>query len=438
MIRRGFLLLALLLASLPAAASAGPGTGWALGAEPVAFTLDNGLSVVLQRDEAAPITVVQLLVRCGDRDDPPGMPGLAFLTARLCLEITESSTLQRLMDMGSAFALDVGGGHSLFTVRSLSRHLEPTLAVLAAMLGEPLISDLRVAGIKELMRFMQDMESDDPMQFMRKTAAAAFFSPPAYGAARYGDAGSLERIGRKDIQSFFRLRYVAGNMIAVVISDLPEEKVRPLLARQLGRLAAGPLAESQPAMPRRPEQPERTVERRTSQALVSFTMPLPELTRSSYVRASLLESWLGNGIGSRLWPLRSRGGLAYGLGAEVQPNREAMLLNVYMKTGAGRAGEARTKLALLLKTAGAEGIGSSELAAAKAYAKSVFLRQNEAREPRAATMAFMEGSGLSWRLAGEFAGLLEGVGLEEFNAFLKAALAPERWFSLQVGPPAGE
>ena len=436
MIRRGFLLLVLLLAFLPGAAAERP--GWALGSQPVAYTLDNGLSVVFQQDEAAPITVMQLLVRCGDRDDPPGLGGLAYLTARLCLEITESSTLQRLMDMGSAFALDVGGGHSLFTVRSLSRHLEPTLAVLAAMLAEPLISDLRVDGVKELMRFMQDMESDDPLQLMRKTAASAFYSPPAYGAARFGDAGSLERIGRNDIQSFFRLRYLAGNMVAVVISDLPEEKVRLLLARQLGRLPKGPPAESRPVMPRRPEQPEKAVEHQTTQALVSFTMPLPELTRSSFVHAFLLESWLGNGIGSRLWPLRSRGGLAYGLGAEVQPNQEAMLLNVYMKTEAGRSGEARAELAQLLRTAGAEGIGASELAAAKAYAKSVFLRQNEAREPRAATMAFMEESGLSWRLAGEFTGLLEGVGLEEFNAFLKAALAPERWFSLQVGPVAGK
>lgn len=109
--------LAFFFGLLAALAQASAAAGWALGAEPVAFTLDNGLSVVLQRDEAAPITVVQLLVRCGDRDDPPGKQGLAYLTARLCLEITDSSKLQQLMDLGSSYSLEVAGGHSLFTIR---------------------------------------------------------------------------------------------------------------------------------------------------------------------------------------------------------------------------------------------------------------------------------------------------------------------------------
>ena len=441
---RRWILLFGLLAALPAAALPAQGgeaaPGWALGPEPQTFSLDNGLSVILQRDEAAPITVVQLLVRCGDRDDPPGQSGLAYLTARLCLEITDASKLRMLMDMGSSLSLDVGGGHSLFTVRSLSRGLEPTLAVLSAMLREPLFSDLRVDGVKEWMRLVRDAESDDPFTFMRQAAAAALYSIPAYGAARLGAAGSLERISRKTIQSFFRARYVAGNMVAVVISDLPAQEIQPLLARHLGRLAPGAGPTTRQATPRPPEagQPPRLVERRTAQALVSFSMLLPELTTDSFVLASLLETWLGKGIGSRLWPLRSRGGLAYGLGAEVRPNREAMLLSVFLKTEAGRAAGAQVELARLLEAAGREGVGAAELAAAKAFAKAVFLRENETREPRGASMAFLEGNGLSWRLVGEFTQRLERVTLEEFNAFLKAALAPERWFSLRIGPPAEE
>ena len=435
MSRHALLLLGLLTALMPAAAVE-PGAGWDLGPEPRAFALDNGLHVVLQRDTAAPITVVQLLVRCGDRDDPPGQPGLAYLTARLCLEISDEAKLRQLMDMGSTFSLDVGGGHSLFTVRSLSRNLEPTLAVLASMLTNPLFSDLRIDGVKGVMRLMQGMESDDPVAFMRKTVAAAFYGTPAYGAARYGDAGSVERIGRKDILAFYRGRYQAGNMAAVVISDLPEEDVQPLLARQLGRIPQGAGAGTEPrlAVPRRPPQAEQTAERRTKQALISFSMPLPELTADRFILASLLETWLGKGIGCRLWRLRSRSGLAYGLAAEVQPNREAMLLSVYLKTEASRAAEAREELARLLKAAAGDGVDAAELEAAKTYARSVFLRENEAREPRAATMAFLEGSGLSWRLAGEFLARLDRIGLDEFNGSLESALAPERWFFLRVGP----
>ena len=117
---------------------------WQLGPEPGAYALENGLSVILQKDDAAAITSVQLLVRGGDRDDPAGLSGLAYLTARLSLEIPDQSKLQQLMDFGSSFSLAVGGDYTLLTVRSLSRHLDATLAIISAILVQPLFSDLRI------------------------------------------------------------------------------------------------------------------------------------------------------------------------------------------------------------------------------------------------------------------------------------------------------
>jgi zinc protease len=409
---------------------------WQLGCEPKAYTLKNGLTVILQKDEAAANTVVQLLVCGGDRDDPQGLSGLAYLTARLCLEIPEQGKLQQLMDFGSSFSLAVGGDYSQITIRSLSRHFDPTLAILAAIMSEPLFSDLRIDGVKELMRYLQKMEADDPSACMRKILAAGFYERAAYGAARYGDEASLKHIGKKDIQSFFRGHYVAGNMIAVIISDLEEDEIRPLIARRLGRLPAGERPPSRTLALRRPQASTQAVERQTAQTHISLSILLPELTADHLILASLLENWLGKGIGSRLWSLRSRGDLAYGLNAELQPNRDAMLLSVYLQTGNGRRLEAQGELAQLMQTVFDVGIGAAELAAAKAYAKADFWRENESREHRAAFLAFLEGTGLSYRLGGNFVQRLDEVGLEEFNDFLRTWLAPPRWFSLQIGPAA--
>jgi zinc protease len=426
--------LAALLGFLPAPVRGGDEAPWRLGGEPHAFTLDNGLSVILQQDETAPITVAQLLVRGGDRDDPPGMPGLSYLAARLSLEITEDSKLQQLMDLGSSYSLSAAGDYSLVTIRSLSRHFAATLAVLAAMISEPLVSDLRVDGVKDLMRHLQKMEAEDPDSFMRKTLAGVFYDAPAYGAARFGDEASLARIGRKDIQSFLRGHYVAGNMTLVVISDLGEAEIRPLLASRLGVIAAGTRPSPPPVPLRRPAQPALSVERQTAQVLVSLSVQLPELNAGNFILASLLESWLGKGIGSRLWQLRSRGGLAYGVNAEVQPNREAMLLSVSLKTDARRSAGAQAELERIMGEVGSSGISAPELEAAKAYARADFWRENETRERRAATLAFLEGSGLSYRLGGSFTRRLDEIGLEEFNAFLRTWLAPARWFILRIGP----
>lgn len=83
------------------------------------------------------------------------------------------------------------------------------------------------------------------------------------------------------------------------------------------------------------------------------------------------------------------------------------------------------------------GIGAAELAANKTYARADFWRENESREHRAATLAFLEGSGLSYCLAGDFAKRLERINLDDFNRAIRSWLAPERWFLLRIGPPAG-
>ncbi|MBN2344912.1 MAG: insulinase family protein [Candidatus Aminicenantes bacterium] len=427
----GLVLLIALQAAAAEAADPGP---WRLGNEPLAFTLDNGLPVVLQRDDAAPITVVQLLVRGGDRDDPPGLSGLAYLTSRLSLEIPDQAKLRQLMDFGSSFHLSLGGDTTLITVRSLSRHLGPTLGILSAILREPLFSDLRIDAVKEMMRHLQKAEEDDPGMLMRKAAASAFYDRPAYGAARFGDNQSLARIGKKEIRSFFRGHFLAGNMVAVVISDLPAAELRPLLGRQLGVLDGGNRSPAPALTPSRPAAAERSIERRSAQTHVSVSVPLPPATFDNLLLAWLMENWLGRGIGSRLWRLRSRGDLAYGLSAELHPNREGMIFCVHLQTGNPRAGEARAELSRLLLEIQEHGIGEAELEAAKAYARADFWRENESRERRAAFLAFLEGTGHSHRLAGDFPRRLAGIGLDEFNAFLREALEPERWISLQIGP----
>jgi zinc protease len=409
-------------------------TAWRLGREPQNYRLDNGLDVVWQKDESSANTVVTLFIRGGDRDDPPGKSGLAYLAGRLALEITDQSKLQQLMGFGSTFALAVEGDYALVTIRSLSRYLEPTLAVMTDILTRPLFSDLRIDGLKEWMRHLQKMETDDPTEFMRKTLGRIFFGAGAYRAALFGDEASLARIGKKDIQAFFRGHYVAGNMTAVVISDLDEKTVKPLIAASLGSIAAGPPAVSQAVIVRQPDAPRLDMERQSAQSHISVSVLLPELSADHFVMASLLETWLGKGIGSRLWPLRSRGDLTYGVNAELLPYKQAMLLSMYLRTEGGRGAEAQAELERLLRSVYENGIGAAELAANKAYARADFWRENEGRERRAATLAFLEGSGLSFRLAGDFTERLERIDLDEFNRFIRAWLAPERWFSLRIGP----
>ena len=412
-------------------AQAGP---WRLGREPQRFVLENGLTVILQDDDAAVNSVVQLFVRGGSRDDPPAGSGLAYMTMRLALEIPDQTKLRQLMEFGSSFALHVGEDYSLITIRALSRYLQPTLEILTAIFTEPLFSGMRIDGIKEQMRHLQKRATDEPNELMRSLTARNFFGVSGYGASLFGDEASLAAIAKKDIQAFFDVHFSAANMVAVIISDLDDTALKPLLSRLLGRLPAGRLASPAPMPAVQAEKTELSVTRQSAQTHIACAVLLPALSVENYVMASLLQTWLGKGIGCKLWSLRDQSDLTYGVNADVLPLQEGMLLNVYLKTGYPRAAEAQKQLRGILMAVHENGIGDAELSTAKAYALADFWRENETRERRAATLAFMEGMGLSYRLAGDFPARLGAVTTADMNRFIREWLAPERWFLLRIGP----
>jgi zinc protease len=423
----------LLILTLAAAVGAQDGP-WQLGREPQRFVLDNGLTVIYQCDDAAANSVLQLFIRGGSRDDPKAGSGLAYLTMRLALEIPDQTTLQRLMDFGSSFSLHVGEDYSLITIRALSRHLQPTLEIVTGIFVAPLFSGPRIDGIKTQMRHLQKRATDEPNELMRTLAAGNFFGADGYGAALFGDETSLAALNKKDIQAFFNAHFAAANMVAVIVSDLDDAALKPMLARFLGRLPAGQKLSPLPVPAVKSAQPALTITRQLAQTHIACAVLLPGLSADNLLKASLLQTWLGKGVGCKLWPLREQSDLTYGVNADLLPLQAAMLLNVYLKTGAARADEAQKSLLHILQSVYADGISEADLAAAAAYARADFWRENETRERRAATMAFMEGMGLSYRLAGDFAARLGAVGRDEFNRFLRDWLAPERWFILRIGP----
>ncbi|MCX6556436.1 MAG: pitrilysin family protein [Candidatus Aminicenantes bacterium] len=407
---------------------------WRLGREPQRLVLANGLTVISQTDDSCANSVVQLFVNGGSRDDPGGGSGLAYLTMRLALEIPDQTKLRQLMDFGSSFSLHVGEDYSLITIRARSRHLEPTLEILAAIFSQPLFSGLRIDGIKEQMRYLQKKEADDPAALMRALSAGKFFGSGGYGARLFGDEASLAAIGKKDIQEFFNAHFVAANMVAVIISDLGADSLKPMLDRFLGSLPAGKKLPPRPPQQGGTAPPTVTTARQSAQTLVAYAVLLPALDAENYMLASLLESWLGKGIGCKLWPLRERSDLTYGVNADVQPLQDAMLLTVYLRTGSGRADEAQKNLLDILNALYENGVGEEELSANRAYAQADFWRENESRESRAATLAFMEGMGLSYRLGGDFHARLGAIQPERLNRFIRDWLAPARWLGFRIGP----
>ena len=405
---------------------------------PERFTLSTGVPCVYQKDPVSPTSVVGLFIGGGKSAVPSGCDGLAAVSTRLLLEIPDESKIQDLMAQATRLSYVCLEDSSIILIECLTEHLESALGLAGKIVLDPLISGLRVGRAKELMSANGKADEDDPVTVARNAVFGAFFGGVGYGSALYGTETSLKAIDRKDVVSFVRRLVVKPNVFFCVESDLDREAVRRLLEKSFAAFPDAAAAEIPRQDPVPPTDRDISRERETRQTYVGRAYALPRAGLADMARGDLLETVLGKGPGSRLWPLREDERLAYGVDAGLTWMKSAGVLVAYLETGKDRGAEAAAALDRTLEDLREKGLTEGEIEATRTMARARFLRETEAKSPRLRILGLFETLGLGAESA---AGLLEAfdaVTLEEMNAYIRQVLDPARALRVTVGPPERE
>jgi predicted Zn-dependent peptidase len=148
----------------------------------------------------------------------------------------------------------------------------------------------------------------------------------------------------------------------------------------------------------------------------------------------MLENLLGKGFNSRLWPLRQKEKLAYLVNSRANQLREGGFMEAYLETENSKKDVAIEALNKVLLALYENGVSEEELQVTKTNSKANFLRSNETKDIRSITIAFYEALGLGYDFINSYFSEIDATSLEEFNAFIKEVLNPEKGVSITVGP----
>ena len=425
----------LLLAGLPAlfAASAAPPPA----ASPAVIersVLGNGAVFLYAHDPSSGVTSVEIFIRGGKAAVPPGKDGLAALTTRLALEITDSRKAQDMMSQATRLGAATLDDFSIIGLECLSENLERALGSAADLILAPLFTGLRIDGLREFLSHQARIEEDDAVALGHLTALRTLFAGTGYGASAHGTRDSLKALTKKDIQAFYDSRFRGGNMVFSVISDLERDKVKGLVEQAFAKLRSGNAPDDIHPPPSRPEPGEVRLPKETRQNYVGLAFPLPPLAEKTYLLALAFENLLGKGPGSRLWPLRSELRLAYTVNARATPMRNGGLLEAYLETDGSKAEEALAALRAAFASLVKDGVGEEELRITKACLRTQFLRDNEMKTPRARTIGALEALGLGGDLFDRLPEAVDGLTAEEMTDYLRTFLDPAKSQTVVIGP----
>lgn len=240
MIRTIFLTLALALLAI-APASAEPQGGVF---NPLTFTLDNGMDVVVLPNHRAPVVLHMVWYKAGSADEPKGKSGVAHLLEHLMFK----GTTQNPDGAFSHILAQNGGQENAFTAFDYTGYYQN---VAADRLG--LVMELEADRMTNLVLDAADVATErdvvleernqrienNPGARLRVDAQKKLFPKDhPYGRPVIGWRNELASLTREDALAFYKSHYAPDNAILVVAGDVDVEDVKHLAQKYYGTIAA--------------------------------------------------------------------------------------------------------------------------------------------------------------------------------------------------------
>lgn len=277
------------------------------------YRLDNGLRVILSRDDSLPIVAVNLWYHVGSKNERPGRTGFAHL-------------FEHMMFQGSAhvpenghFALIEQAGGSLNGSTWLDRtnyfetlpahYLELGLWLESDRLGWllPAMTQEKLDNQRDVVKNERRWRVDNQPYGDWDERIQALIYPPEhpYHHSVIGSMEDLDAASLEDVEEFFRTYYAPNNAVLTLCGSFETANAKALVEKYFGEIPAGPEI---PPLPGNPDLPPTlggevrvTVELDISLPRLYAAYRIPPYGTDDFYTAAVIAQILAWGKASRLY-----------------------------------------------------------------------------------------------------------------------------------------
>lgn len=435
-VKIAFLVLFLLL---PALALGAPNAAPLTSAPVQAFTLDNGLEVVLVDRPGIPITTVDVWVRTGTRNETPQNAGISHFFEHMLFKGTPDhpqgfdAILEGLGGRSNA-ATSYDWTHYYMTVPS--EHTATALALMADITQNASFPEEEILREKQVILREMDQRGDDPRQFLFRELYRRYFRVHPYGLPVVGTPESLESLTRQDFLAYLHARYVPSNMTLVVVGDIDVIDVLVAVREGFGGMEGRPLEETPvPQEPPRLKSQVEEIVRDVTQGYLALAWPAPAIRAPQDVYAmDLLLGILSEGRASRLYRNVQKTGLVRTVDAGYFTQRDPGLFTLYAEFPYENRSRVERALLAEIERLWRGDLSEAELERAKTIMLAQYARSAETSAGLASTLGFYAAVAGDYRFALTYPEGLQRTTVEDVLRVVRTYLDPERFFELVLVP----
>ena len=211
--------------------------------DPVAYTLPNGLQIIVVPNHRAPVVHQMLWYRVGSIDEAAGQSGLAHYLEHLMFKGTPATPAGAFSKAVAA----VGGNDNAFTSYDYTGYFAtipadflPRLMAMEAdrMQNLVLTPELAKPELAVVLAERRQRTDDDPDGRFREKFNRAVYGDYPYGRPVIGWRDEVAQMTDKTATAFYRKWYAPNNAVLIVSGDVEPAQVRALAQSTFGRIAA--------------------------------------------------------------------------------------------------------------------------------------------------------------------------------------------------------
>lgn len=199
------------------------------------ITLPNQMTLLLKRNTAAPIVVLNLVIKGGLRFEPVDKPGLSNFMASLLTKGTKNRSkaqiAQVIEDVGGAIQSTSGHNSISVSVSVLKEHFEIALDVLSDVVLHPEFPKEEIEKQRrETLMAIQRLDENWITEITRLMKRHYYRKHP-YRNDVIGSAQAVESFSDEEIRALYKAVMMPNNAVLAVFGDIDPETVSAKVAK---------------------------------------------------------------------------------------------------------------------------------------------------------------------------------------------------------------
>jgi predicted Zn-dependent peptidase len=300
------------------------------------FTLENGLTVVVERHTRVRSVSIGAWVRIGSRFESVREAGLSHFVEHMLFKGTErrspiqiATALERLGGDLNAFT---DKEYTCFHATVLAEHLETALDVLSDLVIHPLFPRAELEREKKILLHELSLVEDAPDDWILDLFLQTIWKDDPLGLPVIGNRANIMATTRARMVTYFKKHYRPDNMVLSVSGNVEFDHVRELAERMF---QFGPVQKVMPSEMARPvyQSKRRHLAAATDQTHLLLGFEGVGFRDPGRFDLLILSFFLGGGMSSRLFQeIREKAALAYTVDCDCISFSDTGIFDVYLNT----------------------------------------------------------------------------------------------------------